>query len=440
MKKVGFFTFLILAFFIGARGQEPILYGDRPAITKHLAQEDIESGKIPLPVLFKAGEDLFNAEFNRLDGVAPRVGGNFNRVIGPDTQSCADCHFKPVIGGGGPNAANVFAVPSDPSRTDLADPRNSNHLFGSGSLEMLGIEMSQRLLALEREARTESKQKNQPVTVRLVVKGVDFGSLTAHPDGTSDKSKVVGIDRNLILKPFSRKGIVRTIRQFTLNASNLHFGIQAVEVAGSFIDASGDGLVNKLTVGDVSALTAWQASLPIPVRRKDSDSRLTEVVQKGEHLFGQIGCADCHRPKLTLNRPIFRLPNPRDGSNKMVLIDLTRDTQPPRLSLNPDGSADVPLFSDLKRHDMGERLAETFIQSGVERPFFITTPLWGTGNTGPWLHDGRATTLDDSIRWHGGEGEASRKAYESLPENERRMVVEFLRSLILSTEQGDRKK
>ena len=28
---------------------------------------------------------------------------------------------------------------------------------------------------------------------------------------------------------------------------------------------------------------------------------------------------------------------------------------------------------------------------------FLTPELWGVGNTGPWLHDGRAATLDEAV-------------------------------------------
>lgn len=434
-KQATFFGVLLVLCGLAVKAQQgdDSEIGDQPALKRHISQSDIEAGRISVPELIKAGETIFIAELNRLDGVAMRVGNNFNRVIGPDTQACADCHFKPVIGGGGPNVANVFAVPADHSRVDLTDPRNSNHLFGSGALELLGIEMSQKLLAMEREARAQAKATKAPVTVKLVVKGVDFGSLTVLPDGTSDKTNVVGIDRNLILKPFSRKGIVRTIRQFSLNAGNLHFGIQAVEVAGDFIDASGDGMVNKLTVGDISALTVWQATLPVPVRETPTDSRKAVAVAEGEKLFEQVGCAECHRPTLHLDRPVFRLPNPRENSGKVLMIDLTSESRAPRLSRAPQGGADVPLYSDLKRHDLGPGLAETFVQTGVGKSHFITTPLWGTGNTGPWLHDGRATTLHDAIMFHGGEAEAARNAYAKLEDAQRRRIVEFLKCLVVPT-------
>jgi len=418
--------FIALCVIVG-QAQE---FGDKPNLKQHINQEDIELGKISIAELIKAGEELFNVEFNKLDGLNLRE-GRFNRIAGPDTQACADCHFRPVIGGAGPNIANVFAVPSDTNRIDITNPRNSNHLFGSGALERLGIEMTQELLAIEREAKATTRLQGKSITVSLTTKGINFGQLTANADGSTDKSKVEGVDLNLVIKPFSRKGIVRTLRQFSLNANNLHFGMQAVEVVGDNIDGDGDGIINELTVGDITAETAWQATLPIPIQKLPKDPKALDAVRQGETLLSQIGCTDCHRSSLTLKNPLFVLSNPRVNSAKDVTIDLTKESQPPRLSRNADGTSFVQLYADLKRHDMGKQLSESQVQTGVPPTVFITVPLWGVGSTGPWLHDGRATTLHEAIVLHGGEAEESKKKYEALTELQQRMIVEFLKSLVL---------
>ena len=64
-----------------------------------------------------------------------------------------------------------------------------------------------------------------------------------------------------------------------------------------------------------------------------------------------------------------------------------------------------------------------------------TPPLWGIGLThtvlpySTYLHDGRARTLEEAILWHGGEAEASRDAFRTMPADERRALIAFLRSL-----------
>jgi CxxC motif-containing protein (DUF1111 family) len=47
----------------------------------------------------------------------------------------------------------------------------------------------------------------------------------------------------------------------------------------------------------------------------------------------------------------------------------------------------------------------------------------------PYLHDGRAGTLDEAIRLHGGEALDSRDRYVGLTEAEREDLLAFLRHL-----------
>lgn len=53
------------------------------------------------------------------------------------------------------------------------------------------------------------------------------------------------------------------------------------------------------------------------------------------------------------------------------------------------------------------------------------------GSTGPWLHDGRATTLKDAILFHGGEAQASRDRFAALRRSEQSQLIKFLQSLVL---------
>ena len=77
----------------------------------------------------------------------------------------------------------------------------------------------------------------------------------------------------------------------------------------------------------------------------------------------------------------------------------------------------------------------------IDAAAFLTPELWGVGNTGPWLHDGRAGTLEEAILLHGiddppaigdpdrSEAQDSRDAFKSLPTEEQRSLVTFLHSL-----------
>ena len=89
----------------------------------------------------------------------------------------------------------------------------------------------------------------------------------------------------------------------------------------------------------------------------------------------------------------------------------------------------MALFSDLKRHDVGQALAEPRPDRGALAAQFLTRPLWGLARSRPYLHDARAPTLEDAILLHGGEAQEARDAYAALTEPERAPIRVYLMSL-----------
>ena len=73
-----------------------------------------------------------------------------------------------------------------------------------------------------------------------------------------------------------------------------------------------------------------------------------------------------------------------------------------------EGRAVIQRYSDSRLHDMGPGLADPIDAYGIGASVWPTRGLAGVGSTGPWLHDGRATTLDEAILAHGGEAADSR--------------------------------
>jgi hypothetical protein len=210
------------------------------------------------------------------------------------------------------------------------------------------------------------------------------------------------------------------------------------------------------------------------------------AIDRGAVVFGKIGCDACHKPQLTLVDPIFREPsamvefrddkffeskqNPvQEGLDWQypITFDLTKDHPDNQITRDGKvihlgsftdkdaaGHVIIRLYGDLKRHDMGPELAEsidelgngklTVIQylggqpgSGAGRSTFGTKELWGVGCTGPWLHDGRATTLREAIRYHGGEGSASRAAFNKLDAASQKDLFAFLYNQVLYVKEED---
>ena len=59
-----------------------------------------------------------------------------------------------------------------------------------------------------------------------------------------------------------------------------------------------------------------------------------------------------------------------------------------------------------------------------------TPPLWGVRDSAPYLHDGRAATLEEAIAWHGGEAEESVEKFNDLLVTDRASLVAFLNTLV----------
>jgi hypothetical protein len=183
---------------------------DRPALDEHIEQADIVDGTLSFDEIFEQGRLLFVTVFNRCDGQGrPSTTGTgnhrepdepaFSRVSAPDSNSCAGCHNQPRNGGGGDFVANVFVLGQaadpvlDTTSSEFSNNRNTLGMFGSGPIEMLAREMTIDLHMIRDAALAEAKSTSKVVTVSLDTKGVNFGRLTAFPDGTLDTSDCEGV-------------------------------------------------------------------------------------------------------------------------------------------------------------------------------------------------------------------------------------------------------
>jgi len=455
--------------------------GEQPAVAEHLDQAAIDAGEISLDDLFERGQLLFDARFNRLDGQgrpastgggAPREPDepDFSRTSAPDSNSCSGCHAQPRSGGAGDFVANVFVLAQtlDPVTTSIdpnfSNERNTLGMMGAGPIEMLAREMSDELIAIRQAAAQQAADSGEAVTMNLVAKGVDFGTITVLPDGLVDPSGIEGVDWDLIVKPFHQKGAVVSLREFTNNAVNHHHGMQSTERFGLDVDADQDGVVNELTVGDITAVTIFQAALNTPGQVIPEQFQ-TEVAE-GTQLFQAIGCANCHIPAMTLISPLFTEPNPYNPAGNLTpgetaqpfAFDMTLDGPKPRLESDGAGGAVVRAFTDLKRHNLNDEDYAFFdnelVPQGKLNGFapesdftipapvrptneFLTRKLWDVGNSPPFGHRGDLTLMSEAIYNHGGDARSARDAFFALSEDQQDRVIEFLKCLQIVPEGSD---
>ncbi|MPY88964.1 MAG: thiol oxidoreductase [Luteitalea sp.] len=474
--------------------QTPI--GREVAVARHL--QDGEELTMPLRGLIRFGEEVFRANWTTQEGAGrPLVKGtgapladstrplvfprNFNRVSAPDANSCAGCHNAPfgIAGGGGDVVANVFVLgqrfdfaafdTSDPTGTgssvdesgtqttlqSIANSRATLGMFGSGFIEMLARQMSTDLQRI-RDATSPGGAR------QLMSKGVSYGVIARHADGTWDTTGVEGLPAasvattgpqdppSLLIRPFHQAGNVVSLRQFTVTAFNHHHGIQATERFGQDADPDGDGFVNELTRADVTAATIFQATMAVPGRVIPRDRAIEAAVVLGEQRFATIGCATCHRPSLPLDDTgwIFTEPSPfnpddtlRPGDAPTLAVNLM-DPRLPQPRLRPvQGVVHVPAFTDLKLHDICDGPDDPNIEPlDMNQPhgspsffegnrLFLTRKLWGVANEPPYFHHGQYTTLREAVLAHGGEADGSRALFKALPASEQDAVIEFLKTL-----------
>ena len=267
---------------------------------------------------------------------------------------------------------------------------------------------------------------------------MSFGRLALRPDGTLDAADLEGVDADLVIKPFGWKGNLPTIRDAVEDALLIHHGMESEHLVktappdriGPFggRDPDGDAVLSEITEGQVSALSLFVALQEIPQIATPADLNFVTLLAEGRARFASLGCAACHVPSLPLRSTVLRLPG-RDGARDLS-FDLAAVGAEPRIAPEAQGGGTRAwLYSDLKRHDMGPGLAEPREDRGVAGAMFLTRPLWGVARSRPYLHDGRAATLEDAILLHGGEAQEARDGYAALQDSEGGDVRVFLMSV-----------
>jgi CxxC motif-containing protein (DUF1111 family) len=158
------------------------------------------------------------------------------------------------------------------------------------------------------------------------------------------------------------------------------------------VDPHGEPEISSASFDDLNSFVIFLAPPPtVP---------LTAQATTGKTLFSQIGCTGCHTPQFT-----------------------TTDVGIPALSFKT-----VRAFTDLLLHDMGSTRADICLDQAF-RAEFRTEPLMGARFMEVFMHDGIATTIDEAVSFHGGEGSLSRSKFNALTQAQRDAVVAYVLSL-----------
>lgn len=158
-------------------------------------------------------------------------------------------------------------------------------------------------------------------------------------------------------------------------------------------DNQRSGSAFDLTMQRLEAIAFYLKNLKVPhakIRQKE-----------GEKLFVTLQCSTCHTPSFTLSN-----------------------------------SYEVKPFSDMLLHDMGDDLSDGREEFLATKNEWRTAPLWGIGKyilasskEPELLHDGRAKSVEEAILWHGGEANASKKAFMNLSKTQRDSIINYIKEL-----------
>jgi CxxC motif-containing protein (DUF1111 family) len=225
---------------------------------------------------------------------------------------------------------------------------------------------------------------------------------------------------------FGWKAEQATLDDFVLTACAVELGLevpgrhQGVKPEGP--DYRAPGL--DLTKRECDALAAFVRDLPAPSENQPTTASEAQAIRLGQATFDRIGCAACHRPVLGRITGIYSDLMLHDTGDSLS-SDGAYASQFPDSADDPRSRADASFPSGRDAFAGGPPSP-----TPASRREWRTPPLWGVRDSGPYLHDGRAETLEQAIALHGGEALNTKSRYFRLTPGERTFVQSFLKSLV----------
>ena len=381
------------------RAHKPGHSGDnRPYVPSILTQfgDPLPGITVEQTNLFLDGKD----DFEKTEDVAGGLGPIFNR------DSCVACHSSPATGGasainvtrfgmtvngkfdsldslGGSllqeNAITPEAQEFVPSIANVVIHRNSTPLFGLGLIDAIPD---------SEIVRNAKAYPNEHIKGRVGwVTDVVSGKRMAGRFGwKAQQATVLGFAADAY-----RNEMGVTNRYFpTENAPN---GDLVRLAKTDFVQDPEDAPATGLA--DFEKVANFMLFLAAPPVTKP-----TPATASGKMLFDVAACSLCHTPTM------------RTGYSKIAALN----------------NKEVRLYSDLLLHDMGS-LGDGIVQETATGRDFRTAPLWGIAQSAPYLHDGRAVTIDEAIKGHEGEGKVSKDRYLKMTKAQQKLLTDFVLSL-----------
>ena len=355
---------------------------------------------------FLKGDAFFDVPFREPDGLGPlyirlscgschteasKGPGLVQKmvVVEPDGLPSSDQSMlpfghtvRPLLAAG---ATMGILPPSDPSvRTTT---RVGPSVLGRGYLEAVDDSEIER---------AETEQSNRSDAIGGRINHVVYASET-NPDtqfGTHTRGEV-------LIGRFGLKARIATLDDFTGDALQGDMGITnplRPEELPNPDHLTDDGKPGVDVDADfLNNVANYLRLIAIPARRG--------LTERGRALFEESQCSVCHVPSMRTRAdyPIAQL-----------------------------RAIDAPIYTDLLLHDMGLDLADGMADGDANWREWKTPPLIGLRFMRTYLHDGRATSIEEAIELHGGSGSEAGGSvghFRQLSDADRRELVNFVSAL-----------
>jgi len=233
---------------------------------------------------------------------------------------------------------------------------------------------------------------------------------------------------------FGWKAQKPSLEDFALTACAVELGLNVPghEQAGVPLKPNYKAPGLDMNKAECDALVGYLRNLPAPTARKPATAQEAGVVAAGHKLFASTGCAACHVEKIATANGIYSDlllhdmgPELGDSGNYGVFTPDAPEEEQDDLA-QPVANFNNP-FSPQGQVKMTPAQLSKVV--GALRQEWRTPPLWGVRDSGPYLHDGRADTLEQAVAFHGGQGAPSAIKFFKLKPEERQQVIAFLKSL-----------
>lgn len=342
------------------------------------------------------------SDFREVETKATGLGPIFNR------DSCAACHSVPALGGG----SRINVTRFGRTTNGVFDPLTS---LGGSLLQERAIDPS-GLEHVPREANVVAQRQSTPLFGLGLIEAIPDATIlrgvrTEPVDGVLGKASMV-VDvatKKTLVGRFGWKGQQATLLSFAGDAYLNEMGITSRLFPTENAPNGNAALLKTLDTvrdpedqedptngkADIDRLADFMRFLGPPPTLP-----ITASNTFGAKLFLDVGCTSCHTPMMTT------------GSSTVAALN----------------AKSVMLYSDLLLHDMGT-LGDGIVQGTAGARDIKTPPLWGLRASAPYLHDGRAATIEDAIKAHTGEGTVSKDRYLKLTPDQQALLVEFLKSI-----------